>query len=144
MARWTADRLDLESYPGPGLDLPVLYGNLDTNGHMNNVELGRFFEHGRVGLFSHTGLWSALRREGGVSLVVRVSIDYLREIHLGQTLHVRSRMARVGTGSVTVEQAAWVDAACVGLAEVVFAHSVGGSSAPWPDEARAILERLRP
>jgi acyl-CoA thioester hydrolase len=143
MSRWTPDRLDVDCYPGPGIDLPVLYGNLDTNGHMNNVELGRFFEHGRVGLFAHSGLWSTLHAQGGASLVVRVAIDYLREIHLGQTLHVRSRMARVGSGSATVEQAAWVNGTCVGLAEVVFAHSLGGSSAPWPEDARAILEGLR-
>jgi acyl-CoA thioester hydrolase len=143
MARWTADRLDVDRYPGPGTDLPVLYGNLDTNGHMNNVELGKFFEHGRVALFAGTGLWAALGETGGMSLVVRVAIDYLTEIHLGQVLHVRSRLARVGTSSVVVEQGAWVDGTCVGLAEVVFAHSVGGASAPWPDRPRSILEGLR-
>jgi len=142
MSRWTPDRLDVDCYPGPGLDLPVLYGNLDTFGHMNNVELGKLFEHGRVAMFSGTGLWRAVSEDGGISLVVRVAIDYLREIHLGQTLHVRSRMAKVGTASMTAEQAAWVDGTCVALAEVVLAHSVQGASAPWSDPARTILRGM--
>jgi acyl-CoA thioester hydrolase len=141
-ARWSPDRLAVDCYPGPGLDLPVLYGHLDTNGHMNNVELGKFFEHARVGLFGGTGFWRAVTAGGGISLVVRVAIDYLREIHLGQTLHVRSRVARAGTGSMTVEQAAWVEGTCVALAEVVLAHSVDGSSAPWPAPAKQVLEGL--
>jgi hypothetical protein len=41
-----------------------------------------------------------------------------------------------------VEQAAWVDGTCVGLAEVVFAHAQDGGSAPWPPGARALLDSL--
>jgi acyl-CoA thioester hydrolase len=142
MSRWTPDRLEVDRYPEPGLDLPVLYGNLDTNGHLNNVELGRFFEHGRVALLGPTGLWKAVHKDGGSWLVVRVAIDYLKEVHLGQTLHVRSRMARAGTSSATTEQAAWVEGTCVALAEVVFAHGRGGASAPWSPPPRAILEGM--
>lgn len=37
--RWAPDRLDRERYPAPGLGLPVLFGDLDTNMHVNNVAL---------------------------------------------------------------------------------------------------------
>ncbi|MDP9181985.1 MAG: hypothetical protein M3P04_04310, partial [Actinomycetota bacterium] len=61
---------------------------------------------------------------------------------LSQTLHLRSRFVAVGRSSARVEQAAWVDGTCVLLAEVVFAHALDGSSAPWPDAAVALLQRL--
>ena len=141
--RWTPDRLDPSGYPGPGVDLPLLYANLDTNGHLNNVELGRFFEHHRASSFAGTGFWHAVHEGGGLSVVVRVAIDYLREVRMPATLHVRTRLARVGTGSATVEQGAWVDGTCIGLAECVFAHSKDGAGAPWPEAARAVLESLR-
>jgi hypothetical protein len=46
--RWAPDRLDRECYPGSGLDPPVLLGDLDTNMHVNDVMMGRFFEESRV------------------------------------------------------------------------------------------------
>jgi acyl-CoA thioester hydrolase len=140
--RFTTDRLDPAAYPAPGIDLPVLYGNLDTNGHLNNVELGRFFEHARATTWAPVSFWKAVHQGGGLSVVVRVSIDYLAEVRIPATLHLRTRMARIGTASAVVEQGAWVGDRCIGLAEVTFVHSVHGASAPWPDEARAILEGL--
>lgn len=141
--RWAPERLEVASYPGPGLDLPVLYADLDTNRHLNNVAMGRFFEHARATTFAATGYWHAVHAEGGLSVIVRVAIDYLREGHLGQ-LHVRSRLLKVGTSSATVEQAAWQDGACLALAEVVFAHSRNGVSAPWPEAAVVVLRALVP
>jgi acyl-CoA thioester hydrolase len=142
MPRWEPHRLDRACYPEPGIDLPVLYADLDVNGHLNNVALGRFFEHSRATVYAENGFWHAAHAEGGRSFVVRVAIDYLREVHLGSVLHVRSRLVRVGTSSATIEQAAWVDDTCVGLAEVVFAHARDGGSAPWPAAASELLHRL--
>ncbi len=144
MSRWPAERLDPSSYPGPGVDLPVLYGNLDTNGHLNNVELGRFFEHARATQWAPVEFWKVVHRNGGLSVVVRVCIDYLAEVRLPATLHVRTRMARLGTASAAVEQGAWVDGRCVALCDVTFVHSKQGSSCPWPDEARTLLQELFP
>lgn len=141
-ARWSADRLELASYPGPGIDLPVLYADLDTNGHLNNVALGRFFEHARASSFAGSGFWHAVHGEGGTSVVARVAIDYLREVHMGSTLHVRSRILRVGTSSATVEQGAWRDGEPIGLAEAVFVHTLGGAAAPWPEAAVAVLREM--
>ena len=142
MPTWETHRLDPSCYPGPGLDLPVVYGDLDVNGHLNNVVMGRFFEHSRAGAFSALGFWQVVHRGGGRSFVVRVCIDYLREVHMNQVLHVRSRMVGVGTASARVEQAAWVDGTCVALADVVFAHARDGASEPWPADAVELLQRV--
>lgn len=141
--RWPADRLALDAYPGPGVDLPVMYADLDTNGHLNNVQLGRFFEHARAAAFAGSGFWHAVHADGGFSVVARVAIDYLREVHMGTTLHVRSRMVRVGTSSATVEQAAWREGEPIGLAEVVFVHTKNGTAAPWSEAAVAVLDGMR-
>ncbi|HUR50974.1 MAG TPA: acyl-CoA thioesterase [Mycobacteriales bacterium] len=142
MPHWDADRLDPDRYPGPGIDLPVLFADLDVNGHLNNVAMGRFFEHARATAFAGQGFWKAAHVDGGRSFVVRVCIDYLREVQAGATMHVRSRFVAIGRSSARVEQAAWVDGTPVGLAEVVFAHAMNGSGAPWPPEAVQILEQL--
>lgn len=136
MSRWPQDRLTPDGYPGPGLDLPVFYNDLDPNKHLNNVALGRFFEEGRVTYFA--GVIDTLER-GQLLLVVRVAIDYVSEGFYGTPLHVRSRTGRVGTTSITVEQAAWQGDRLVGLAEATLANTAEGRPAPLPEKTRTYL-----
>jgi acyl-CoA thioester hydrolase len=143
MPRWPADRLDVDAYPGPGYDLPIFYNDLDTNGHLNNVALGRFFEHARFAGNVSAGLREAGRPTQSHFLVARVAIDYLTEGRYGETLHVRTRTARVGTSATVLEQAAWQQGECLGLAEVVFVHLVDGHPAPVSPALRTVLESMR-
>jgi acyl-CoA thioester hydrolase len=138
MSRWAPDRTHRDGYPGPGIDLPILYNDLDPNRHLNNVALGRFFEHARVLVNRDLGLHTEIGT--GRALVARVAIDYVSEGFFGTPLHVRTRVARLGTSSVTLEQAAWQDERCVGLSEVVLVHLSDDRPAPWPDALRARLE----
>lgn len=141
MPQWDSARLDRENYPSPGLDLTVFYGDLDTNGHINNVALGRYFEMGRLDVHHRTGLDKLIFADGGSQLVARVAIDYLAESHLGQ-MHVRTRIAKVGRTSVIEEQAAFQGDTCVALAEVVFVRLQDGTPSPWADREREIYESL--
>jgi len=140
--RWAPDRLDRECYPGPGLDLPVLFGDLDTNMHVNNVMMGRFFEESRVDTNFQASVPHILHSVQMHLLIARVAIDYLREARYRKPLHVRLRVASIGTTSVTYEQAAWQGDDCVALAEVVAVCRSADGAAEWPEEARAALDRL--
>ena len=142
MPQWEPDRLDPERYPGPGMNLPVLFSDLDVNGHLNNVSAARFFEHARATAFSKQGVWRAASSDGGRSFVVHVGIDYLQEVRMNEVLHIRTRFLGVGRSSMQVEQGAWVGDKCVLLSDVVLAHALNGTSAPWPDTALTLLEEL--
>jgi acyl-CoA thioester hydrolase len=140
---WPADRLDPEAYPGPGVDLPVFYGDLDTNHHVNNVALGRYFEMGRYELHHRIGLGRRARAHGGSLVVARVAIDYLAEVLFGVgPLHVRTRLAALGRTSLTEHQAAWQQGRCVALAEIVAVYRHDGAAAPWPDDIRAAVDAM--
>lgn len=141
MPEWDSARLDPDSYLAPGLDLSVFYGDLDTNGHVNNVALGRYFEMGRLDQHRRTGLDKLIFKDGGAQLVARVSIDYLAESHLG-SMHVRTRVAKIGRSSVIEEQAAFQNDRCVGLAEVVFVRLQDGKPSPWAEVERKIYEAM--
>lgn len=143
MPRWPAERLVVEAYPGPGYELPLFYNDLDTNGHLNNVAIGRYFEQGRFAGNIAAGLREAQRPTGSHFLVGRVAIDYLSEGEYGTPLHVRTRTGRLGGSSVTLEQAAWQDGRVVGLAEVLLVHLIDRRPAPLPDAIRAVLARMR-
>jgi acyl-CoA thioester hydrolase len=136
---WQAERLDRTSYPGPGMDLPVFYGDLDTNGHVNNVAFARFFEHSRFTTHRNLDIGGLLFREGRHLLVARVAINYLAEAHFGTDLHVRTRTASFGRTSITEEQAAWQGDTCVALSDVVIVCVGEGIAQPVSDDLRALL-----
>ncbi|HTR69039.1 MAG TPA: thioesterase family protein [Mycobacteriales bacterium] len=141
--RFPADRLDPECYPEPGVTLPVFYGDLDTNRHINNVSMGRFFEHARFTLHTGIGIDAIVHRTRGRMLIARVAVDYLHEGGLGPPVHVRTRIKQVGRTSMVEEQAAWQDGACIALAEIVGAYRHNGEAAEWPEDLRALLLTLK-
>jgi acyl-CoA thioester hydrolase len=141
--RFPADRLDPSCYPDPGVDLPVFYGDLDTNSHINNVSMGRFFEHARFSLHRGIGIDKIAHQTGGRVLIARVAIDYLAEGRLGPSMHVRTRIKQVGRTSFVEEQAGWQDGTCVALAEIIGAYRENDRAAEWPEDLRALLLRLK-
>jgi acyl-CoA thioester hydrolase len=140
---WAPDRLDPAAYVAPGIDLPIFYGDLDTNRHVNNVALGRYFEQGRLQTHHRIGIDRAVRATGGGLVVARVAIDYLAEVHFGSPLHIRARVMSVGRSSMHQQQAAWQNDQCVALAEVVAVHRRDGVVAEWPDAVRALWLTLQ-
>jgi acyl-CoA thioester hydrolase len=141
-SRWPAERLDPECYLEPGVDLTVFYGDLDTNGHLNNVAFGRFFEQARFMSHRAVGISALMASEGSGFLVARVCIDYLREGRFGSPLHVRTRAVSIGTSSVLEQQAAWQRGQCVALAEVTMVYVVADRPTPLTPGMREVVQRL--
>lgn len=144
MPTWPADRVTIGAYPGPGYDLPIFYNDLDTNHHLNNVALGRFFEQGRFRNNLDAGMRLVQEETASHFLVGRVAIDYLSEGRYDDgALHVRTRTGRVGRSSVLLEQAAWQDERVVGLCETTLVHLQAGRPAPLPEPLRVAFEAMR-
>lgn len=140
---WTPDRLDRENYHGPGLDLPVFYGDLDIHSHLNNVNFGRFFEQSRFVEHLGVGVMELMEREPGRRvLVARVSVDYLGEVRFGSDLHLRLRTSRFARSSFQEQQAMWQDDRCVALADVVLVCADDKGSAPLSAAMRTTFQRL--
>ena len=135
MSRFPAGRLERAGY-GSFVEIPVLYGDLDTNRHVNNVSMGRFFEHARF-----TANMPLREVEPDLHfLVARVAIDYLSEGRFGRPLTIGTRFARAGGTSLTLEQAAWQDGErVVSLCETVIVRIHDGHPAELPQAIRDLL-----
>jgi acyl-CoA thioester hydrolase len=141
-SRWSPERLDPERY-ACGVELPVFYGDLDTQGHLNNVAFGRFFEQARFVSHRSIGLPALNAEEGAHFVVARVSIDYLQEARFGSPLQVRTRVVEIKNKSVVEQQAAWQKGGCVALAEVIMVSVRDGRTTPVSPRMRTAFEQLQ-
>src|SRR3954453_3549761 len=101
----------------------VRFADLDPLGHCNNAAIGGFFESSRVALFADAG-YSA----GGGALsipIVRIEIDFRRELHYGTRVRVGgtrvrvgARVLRFGRTSFTLAGAVFASEHCAATAQV--------------------------
>jgi acyl-CoA thioester hydrolase len=140
--QWEPERVQRETYPGDGVDLTVFYGDLDTNGHLNNVAFGRFFEQARFTAHRALKLGPALAAEGRHLLVARIRVDYLAEGQFGQDMHVRTQISHLGNSSFVEQQGAWQGDVCVALAEITMVIIGDGAPVRISDDVREVLSPL--
>lgn len=138
-----ARRRDPAAYPA-SQTLETRFGDMDVNGHLNNVAFARLFEETRV-RFNRAGPAAPVAGERRSSFVVaHVAIDYLAEGNYPAPVTVGYAIARIGSSSFTVAMAAFQDGACIALCDSVLVHRDPETGpAPIPPALRERLETLR-
>lgn len=111
----------------------------DQQGHVNNAVMATFFEAGRMDLLASPAI--AHIRAATSIVVVRLLVNYKRELFYPGTVRIGSRVVRVGTSSMSFEQAIHSVNGEVATAEAtcVLIGPVSHKPTPVPDELRAYL-----
>jgi acyl-CoA thioester hydrolase len=119
----------------------VRFGDLDPQGHVNQAVFLTYFESGRVAMFRSPDLGIGV--PGFTFVMVRMEVDYVKELHWPGTIEVGTGVAEFGRSSFKVTQAIFRDGACcaIGRATLVCMDLTTRRSAPLPEAA---LERLNP
>lgn len=91
----------LSGYPMRSYD-KLRYADTDRQGHVNNAVYSTFFETGRVELMHQLRQVAADPARDFV--LAKITIEYLKELLWPGDVEVGSRVVRVGTSSITVEQ----------------------------------------
>jgi acyl-CoA thioester hydrolase len=94
----------------------VRFGDLDPQGHVNQAVYSTYFESGRVAIFRNEDLGVGV--PGLTFVVVRIEIDFLRELHWPAALEIGSAVAEFGRSSFTMAQAIFRDDICIATARV--------------------------
>lgn len=118
----------------------VRYSDTDAQGHVNNVSYAAYLETGRTTLAQACGL--PIGTEADMHTVLaRVEIDYLAEVHWPATLDLGIAVVKVGRSSVTVVQGIFQGERCVakGYEVMVMVDNATARAAPVPDDLRARL-----
>jgi acyl-CoA thioester hydrolase len=132
----------LEQFPGRTGDI-IRFGDLDPQGHVNNTVFATFFETGRVMLLRDPG--HLLNPPGATSVLARLDISFLREMHWPGTVEIGTGTTRIGRSSYTFLQAVFHEGECAATADatMVMIDGTTRKARPLPDDVVARLERLR-
>jgi acyl-CoA thioester hydrolase len=118
----------------------VRYADLDMLGHVNNKAYATYYETARVSYMMACGLSDG--RRVGVAMV-RLEIDYRKEIRFPATLRLGIRLVRLGNSSLTLACAIFDEDRCAStaLSIAVKFDPETRASTPFTPEQRALLEQ---
>ena len=110
------DEPRIDDYPAR-TSMKLRYSDTDRQGHVNNTVFVTLLEAGRVDLFYDP---AAPMAEPGTSFViVRLELDYRREMHWPGEILIGTRVLSVGRSSFRMTQGLFQDAICVATSESV-------------------------
>lgn len=122
----------------------IRYCDQDPLGHVNNAAMAAYIEQARVAL-----IYPILRAHVGPQLdlvLARIVIDYVRELQFPGTVEIGTRVARLGTKSLTLSHSVFKDGSgdCAATAEcaIVFFDLTTRRSVEPPGAVRAAIAAL--
>jgi acyl-CoA thioester hydrolase len=128
------------------ITLPVLWGDQDAFRHVNNTIYLRWFESSRIAYAARVGLFDRIETDRIGPILASSHCDYRRPLTYPDTVHIGSKVVRVGRTSLTFEhrivgQSAGAVAA-EGTAVLVYHDYARGESLPVPDPIRVAIGAL--
>lgn len=128
------------------VQLPVVWGEMDSYRHVNNVVYFRYFENARLEYFRRMG-WFEYEKETGIGpILAATQARYRKPLTYPDTISVGAHISAIGTDRCTMDyllvshglQAVAAD----GHGTIVTFHYPQGKKVPMPDELRRRIEQL--
>ncbi|MDA1184464.1 MAG: thioesterase family protein [Acidobacteria bacterium] len=130
------------------IELPILWGDQDAFGHVNNTLSFRWFESARIAYLERSGM-AALMQAGDVGpILASVSCNFRRQLRYPDTVCIGARISRLGRTSFTMEHAVYSVSqqtiASDGSSTVVVFDYKTNRPRRIPDDLRAAADRFEP
>lgn len=84
------------------ITIPVLWGDMDAFGHVNNVIYIRWFESSRVRYLENAGMREMKNDDGIGPILAGVTCNYRRQLFYPDTVTVSASVTRIGRSSMTI------------------------------------------
>lgn len=124
--------------------IPVQWGDQDIFQHVNNAIYFRWFESSRVEYWHRSGLFDALQRPGYGPILASVTCNYKRQIKFPDTVHIGTKVAKMGVSSVTLEHGVFSESnnaiAATGISVIVLFDYQKQHPVPIDDTFKAIFD----
>lgn len=135
-------RLTAASYPVHNW-IEARFGDMDVNGHLNNVALETMHEDTRANL--NRRVFSSVYNDASRSLRIVTStviVHYLREAPWPALLRSAVGIGHVGRTSYVASTALFLEEACISLCDTVLVLLDANGPTPIPDDVRTRLTSL--
>ena len=121
----------------------VRFADMDRQGHVNNAVYPTYFETGRVMRIYDPE--HGFQVEGCTTVLARIEIDFLKELHWPGTVEIGTAIAEVWSSSYVFSQAIFSEGACAARARstMVLIDRATRKARPLPDDLIQRLNRLR-
>ena len=83
--------------------IPLLWGDLDAFGHVNNLVYMRWAEAGRIEYLLRVGQLPELPPSGVAPILASVKCDYRRVMNYPDTVLIGTRISRIGNSSFQMD-----------------------------------------
>lgn len=140
MARLDRARLSEGVFPCR-FDVATRFGDLDVQGHINNVAVAAIVQEGRARFSVENGISAFVR--GRSLMVASLTIEYAGEMRHPAPVEVSVGVLEVGRTSYRLGAVLRQDGKIGAFAEIVLVAGKDGAPAPIDEEWRARLESLR-
>lgn len=117
--------------------VPARFGDMDEEGHLNNVALAGFYEEARVSFLRHY-----LRSKDGEDfrfVIANMSIGYLAEAHYPGDYDVGVGVSRIGNSSFDLGAGLFLGETCLGVMDTVQVVIANDKPAAIPARLRSAL-----
>jgi acyl-CoA thioester hydrolase len=126
--------------------IPIIWGDQDAFGHVNNLTYLRWCETSRVEYLQRVALWVELPPTGIGPILASLKCDYKMQLTHPGTVLVGTRVTRIGNSSIRMEHRVLSQEEAVVAAEVdstlVWYDYQRLKAVPVPAEARQIISQL--
>lgn len=138
------DKPDLADFPVT-ITLPILWGDQDAFGHVNNTVPIRWFESARIAYLEGSGMEQLMSAGGLGPILASITCHYRKQLHYPDTVHIGSRIARIGRTSMTMEHVIFSESqravAADGTSTVVLFDYESQRPKRMPDDVREAVEQ---
>ena len=128
------------------IELPVLWGDQDAFGHVNNTVPIRWFESARIAYFERTGMGALMQATGVGPILAAVNCNYHLQLHYPDTVQIGARISRLGRTSFSMEHAVYSASqqavAADGSSTIVVLDYTTNRPQRIFDDLRAAVERV--
>ncbi len=127
--------------------VPLLWGDHDAFGHVNNLAYLRWCESARVEYLMRIGLWPSLPPAGIGPILASVSCDYKRPLTFPDTVCIGTRVTRIGNRSFQMQHrvvSKTLDTVAAEVDSTIVVFDYGrNETVPLPESCRTAIDGLQ-
>lgn len=128
------------------VQIPVLWGDQDLFGHVNNTVYFKWYESSRIAYWYQSGMDAAMRPKQWGPILASVSCDYLKQVNFPDTVKVGARISEIRRSSMILDHAVFSesnsDISARGRSVIVLFDYAQQKPQRIGDEVRALIHKL--